>query len=108
MLLHVVATVLVAIVSEKVFGNENFDKSHQLTTNHFKKKKKEKNLENLLIISQIIKQTNKNKLFCNSYVYINLKWAVIKANCFYLDKLHFILCAAFKANIQLCITKYSD
>ena len=61
MLLHVVTTVLVAIV-KKVFGKENFDKSHQLTTNQLKKKeKKKKNLENLLIIGQIIKQTNKNK-----------------------------------------------
>ena len=61
MLLHVVTTVLVAIV-KKVFGKENFDKSHQLTTNQLKKKeKKKKNLENLLIIGQIIKQTNKQK-----------------------------------------------
>ena len=62
MLLHVVTTVLVAIVSEKGIWQRKLWQKSPIDNQPIKKKrKKEKNLENLLIIGQIIKQTNKNK-----------------------------------------------
>ena len=58
---------------KNIFGNWNFNKSGQLVTDRFFKKKKEKNMQKIYKPLSNYQRLNANKLFCNSQIHVLTK-----------------------------------
>ena len=58
---------------KNIFGNWNFNKSGQLVTDRFFKKKKEKKMQKIYKPLSNYQRLNANKLFCNSQIHVLTK-----------------------------------